>query len=130
MNTLRRLIAVLASVAAASVAGWAVAGLYGWAAVMALGAGLVIYLGIRPNAFAGLTGSGSGEMVGLTIVPNSALAEVAVSKLHARGIGASYRTAGVHAFGVTPSTNPSGRCEVVVRQEDAERARSVLQGAT
>ncbi len=116
-------------VAAASVVGWAFGGIYGWAGVTLVGATAIAYLGFRPDVMVGLFGSRSDDMVGVEIAPNAPFAEMLVEKLQSNGIGAWYRTVAVQlpAIGITPSTNPSGRCEILVRTQDAEQARLLLK---
>jgi hypothetical protein len=67
-----------------------------------------------------------GETVRLTVVPDEGAAEALVGLLRSEGIECFYRDTDVSAAGIFGGTTFGGWREVLVDEDDLERARQLL----
>ena len=67
-----------------------------------------------------------GETVRLTVVPDEGAAEALVGLLRSEGIECFYRDTDVSAAGIFGGSTFAGWREVLVDEEDLERARKLL----
>lgn len=67
-----------------------------------------------------------GETVRLTVVPDEGAAEALVGLLRSEGIECFYRDTDVSAAGIFGGTTFGGWREILVDEDDLERARELL----
>ena len=68
------------------------------------------------------------ETVRLTVVPNEGEAEILCGLLRAEGIVCNHRYTNVSSGSADASTTFGGWREVLVLEQDAERARELMEG--